>query len=310
MPQDAVTWSKMRTFAAVAHAGSIRVAAAQLHVTEPAVSTAVASIERQLRAKLTARSGRGIILTEAGHVYAEYCRQILGLLDESAIAVRRSGLIQLRVGAVETASEYVVPTLLAHFHGLHPEVRLSMTVQPRDDLFASIAHHELDVVFGGRPPQGSGLAVRAVRSNRLIVVSAPGWDRSAAESLWLLRGRGSGTLDTTLSLFEQLQITPRTLTLGSTGAVLAAAQAGLGLTLVHEDAAADGIAASRLVQVHVRRTPIKRPWHLVTGSTPTAAATLFISTCASDELGTAAFQHRRRTRTSADDEHTTDVIMV
>lgn len=295
MIQGTVTWSKMRTFAAVADAGSVRAAAAQLHVTEPAVSTAVASIERQLQAKLTARSGRGIILTEAGHVYADYCRQILGLLDESAIAVRRAGLVQLRVGAVETASEYVAPALLARFHALHPEIRLSMTVQPRDDLFASIAHHELDVVIGGRPPHGSGLTVRAVRSNRLIVVSAPGWDRSPSESPWLLRGPGSGTLDTTLSLFGQLQITPHTLTLGSTGAVLAAARAGLGLTLVHEDAAADDIAASRLVQVRMGRTPITRPWHLVTGATPTAAATLFISTCASDELGKEAFQHRHRT---------------
>lgn len=294
MSQAFVTWSRMRTFAAVADAGSVRAAAAQLHVTEPAVSTAVASVERQLRTKLTEKSGRGIALTEAGRVYAAYCRQILGLLEESAIAVRRGGLVQLRLGAVGTASEYVVPALLARFHARHPEVQLSMTVEPRDDLFASISHHELDVVLGGRPPRGSGLVIRATRSNRLIVVSAPGWETAPLESTWLLRGPGSGTLDTTLSLFEQLQITPHTLTLGSLGAVLAAAKAGLGLTLVHEDAVVDDIAAGRLVEVHMARTPIARPWHLVTGPTPTAAAVLFISTCASDELGAGAFQRRGR----------------
>lgn len=290
MSRAPVTWSRMRTFAAVADAGSVRAAAAQLHVSEPAVSTAVASIERHLHAKLTEKAGRGIALTEAGRVYAAYCRQILGLLEESAFAVRRAGLVQLRLGAVGTASEYVVPALLARFHAHHPEVQLSLTVEPRDELFASIGHHELDVVFAGRPPHGSGLVVRATRANRLIVVSAPGWDSAPLESTWLLRGPGSGTLDTTLSLFEQLQINPHTLTLGSLGAVIAAAKAGLGLTLVHEDAVVEDIAAGRLVEVHMPRTPIKRPWHLVTGSSPTAAAVLFISTCASDELGTAAFQ--------------------
>ena len=215
-----VTWSKMRTFVALAQAGSVRGAAAQLHVTEPAVSTAVASIERQLRTKLTEKSGRGIVLTEAGRVYADYCRQILGLIDESTIAVRSRGLGLLRLGAVGTASEYVAPGLLARFRHEHPDVELSLTVLPRDELFVALRNHELDVVFAGRPPRGSGLSIRATRSNSLIVVAAPDHVSDPLTTTWLTRGPGSGTLETTHSLFEQLQIAPPCLTLGSMGAVL------------------------------------------------------------------------------------------
>lgn len=279
----------MRTFAAVARTGSIREAAAQLHITDPAVSMAMASIERQLQTKLTTKSGRGIVLTEAGRVYAGYCRQVLGLLEESEAAVRRAGLGRLRLGAVGTASEYVVPALLARFRERHPGVELSLSVQPRDELFASIRDHELDVVFGGRPPRGSGLTIRATRANKLIVVAAPGGEESPWDSTWLLRGPGSGTLHTTLSLFDQLQMSPATLTLGSLGAVLAGAKAGLGVTLVHADAVVQDLAQGLLVEVPLSRTPINRPWHLVTGAKPLRAASLFVESCADESLGDLAF---------------------
>ncbi|RTL62787.1 MAG: LysR family transcriptional regulator [Pseudonocardiaceae bacterium] len=290
-----VTWSRMRTFLAVADAGSVRAAAAQLHVSEPAVSAAITSMERQLHTQLTAKSGRGIVMTEAGRVYVDYCRQILGLLEESATAVRRAGLGQLRLGAVGTASEYLVPTLLGRFREHYPDVQVSLAVSPRDDLFTAIRSHELDVVFAGRPPRGSGLLIGATRENRLIVVAAPGHEGAPFQSTWLLRGPGSGTLETTLSLFDQDNADPHTLTLGSLGAVIAGAKAGLGLTLVHADAVADDLAEGRLVQIRVPRTPIARPWHLVTGSRPTAVAALFISSCTSDDLEGAAFTLQRRT---------------
>lgn len=290
-----VTWSRMRTFVAVADAGSVRAAAAQLHVSEPAVSAAITSMERQLHTQLTAKSGRGIVMTEAGRVYVDYCRQILGLLEESAMAVRRAGLGQLRLGAVGTASEYLVPTLLGRFRAHYPDVQVSLAVSPRDDLFTAIRSHELDVVFAGRPPRGSGLLIGATRENRLIVVAAPGHEGAPFQSTWLLRGPGSGTLETTLSLFDQDNANPHTLTLGSLGAVIAGAKAGLGLTLVHADAVADDLAEGRLVQIRIPRTPIARPWHLVTGSRPTAVAKLFISSCTSEDLDTAAFTLQRRT---------------
>lgn len=287
---SAVTWSRMRTVLAVAETGSVRAGAQLLHVTEPAVSSAVAHVERHLHTKLFAKAGRGIVLTEAGRVYADYCRTILGLVTESELAVRRAGASHLRLGAVGTASEYVVPPFLASFRTSHPEVELALTVQPRDELFTSLAHHELDLVFSGRPPRRSHLVSRATRDNSLIVVGAPEVYKNPLSATWLLRGPGSGTRETTISLFDQLEASPPTLTLGTLGAVVAAAREGLGLTLVHADAVADDIRTGRLVEVHVARTPMKRPWHLTTTEAPTAAAVLFISTCTdTSTFGSAAF---------------------
>ncbi|MCM6775286.1 LysR substrate-binding domain-containing protein [Nocardia sp. CDC159] len=267
---------RMETFLAVARQGSIRRAAAQLHITEAAASAAVAHIEKQLGAKLIAKSGRGITLTEAGRVYAEYCRSILGLMKEAQAAVRRAETGRLRIGVVATAGEYVLLRLLASFRDRYPEIEVGLSIHPRDLLFIELQHHETDLVIAGRPPRDAGLVVRARRPSRLVVVGSPGRCRDPLTTTWLLRGQGSGTLETTLALLDQLQVRPPTLTLGTHGAVLAAAREGLGVTLIHSDAVENDVAEGRLELVEIEGTPLDRPWHAVTTRTPTPAARLFL----------------------------------
>ncbi len=265
----------METFVAVARRGSIRRAAAELHVTEAAVSAAVAHIEKQLGATLIAKSGRGIVLTEAGRIYADYCRGILGLMREAQTAVRRAETGRLRIGVVATAGEYVLLRPLAAFRRRFPEIELSLSVQPRDLLFLELQHHETDLVIAGRPPRDAGLVVRARRPSCLVVVGVPELD--PMHTTWLLRGRGSGTREATVGLLDQLGIEPPTLTLGSHGAALAAAREGLGVTLIHSDAISHEVGQGVLRVLPVPGTPLDRPWHAVTSRTPAPATRLFLS---------------------------------
>ncbi len=278
----------METFLAVARHGSVRRAAAQLHITEAAVSAAVAHVEKQLGAKLVAKAGRGIALTEAGRVYAEYCRGILGLMNEAQAAVRRAETGRLRIGVVATAGEYVLLRPLASFRRRFPDIELSLSVHPRDALFLELQHHETDLVIAGRPPRDAGLVVRARRPSRLVVVGLPELD--PMHTTWLLRGRGSGTREATLGLLDQLRIEPPTLTLGSHGAVLAAAREGLGVTLIHSDAISQDLENGVLRVLQVEGTPLDRPWHAVTTRTPTPTTRLFLTHLLdSAEVGSAAF---------------------
>ncbi|WP_244892042.1 LysR family transcriptional regulator [Nocardia beijingensis] len=283
-----VSAARMETFLAVARHGSIRRAAAQLHITEAAVSAAVAHVEKQLGAKLVAKAGRGIALTEAGRVYAEYCRGILGLMQEAQAAVRRAETGRLRIGVVATAGEYVLLRPLASFRRRFPDIELSLSVHPRDALFLELQHHETDLVIAGRPPRDTGLVVRARRPSSLVVVGLP--ELEPLHATWLLRGRGSGTREATLGLFDQLRIEPPTLTLGSHGAVLAAAREGLGVTLIHSDAISQDLDNGVLRVLPVEGTPLDRPWHAVTTRTPTPTTRLFLAHLLDTaEAGSAAF---------------------
>jgi DNA-binding transcriptional LysR family regulator len=166
--------------------------------------------------------------------------------------------------------------LIASFVATYPRVDLSLSVLPRDELFSQAARHEVDVILAGRPPRGSSLRTRARRANRLVVVARSDLDRPALESTWLLTGLGSGTRSSALDLLSRLDARPSTLTLGTSGAVVAAARAGLGVTLVHEAAVVDDLASGALVQVPIPGTPLSRPWHLSTPHAPTAATRLFL----------------------------------
>ena len=285
---DAATWGRLKSFLAVYDAGSVSAAAERLHVTPSAVSTAVSALESALGVRLFGKHGRGVRATEAGDTFATYSRSLLGLLDEATGAVLRADRGRLRIGAVATASEYLLPRLMAGFVSRHPLVELSLSVLPRDELFAGVAHHELDVVLAGRPPSDSGLRTHARRPNRLAVVGRPGLEKS--RSTWLLTGEGSGTRTTTLALLSELQLSPALLTLGTSGAVLAAAREGLGLTLAHEDAVRDLLDSGDLTTYSFPGTPVERPWHLCTGPAPSAATTLFVDHVSEAALaGTAAF---------------------
>ncbi|MGY2876078.1 LysR family transcriptional regulator, low CO2-responsive transcriptional regulator [Marmoricola sp. URHA0025 HA25] len=276
-PAPEVSPSRMRTFLAVASTGSVRSAAAELHVTEPAVSTSLGQLRKVLGVDLVRREGRGLRLTAAGEVYADYCRTVMGLLEQAYAAVQSAEEGRLRLGAVATASEVVLPPALAAFRELHPRVELSLTVAPRDQLFDHLRHHEVDLVLGGRPPHGAGFALRATRPNTLIVVGAPGVRPDVAHTTWLMRSRGSGLRDTTLGLLNRLELDPPQLTLGTHGAVVASARSGLGITLVHHDAVADDLARGDLVQLDVPRTPMARPWVVATAAVAPSTTELFIS---------------------------------
>ncbi len=274
-----MTPGRLETFLAVVDAGSARAAAQRLSVTESAVSASLAALHREVGVLLLERHGRGLALTEAGRVFADYARRILGLIDEGVAAARagvsaESGLI--RLGTVATAGEYLVPGLLASFRRHHPLVEVTLDVGVRDKVLALLADHRLDVVIAGRPLPGRGLVSRATRANRLIVVAAAGPRPDLATATWLLREPGSGTRDTTLALIESLQLDPPVLALGSHGAVVASAALGLGVTLVSADAVAAQLDRGELAPVPASGTPLDRPWHATTGPAPTATARLFL----------------------------------
>ncbi|MBO0803304.1 MAG: LysR family transcriptional regulator [Nocardiopsaceae bacterium] len=285
------TVARLRALVAVADSGSVRMAAGRLSVTESAVSAALAALAREVRVPLAERDGRGLRLTAAGASYAEYARKILGLHEE-ALAAARSGRDPeqgtVRVAAVTTAGEQLLPRQLASFLSAHPTVDLRLEVGSSERMWAMFAAHEADVMIGGKPPAGVADAViRATRPNLLVVVAAPAVaqvitasDLGAAR--WLQREAGSATRSHGEALLASLEAEPSRLTLGSSGAVIACAVAGLGATLAPREAVRHHLATGELEEVPVPGTPLRRPWRAVTHRQPPPAAVLLVSHLVAD----------------------------
>jgi DNA-binding transcriptional LysR family regulator len=153
-----------------------------------------------------------------------------------------------------------------------------LEVAPRGTVWPMLARHEVDLVVAGRPPAGLDGRVRAVSPNTVVVVGPPGAASQfdPVTATWLLREPGSGIRATTASLLSGLDIAPAQMTLGSHGAVIAAAVAGLGVTLASRQAVRQHLASGVLVELSVPGTPLQRPWHAVSQALPTPTTELLI----------------------------------
>ena len=276
-----VTLNQLRTFLAVADSGSVRAAAAELVVTQAAVSASLATLQRSLGVPLVEADGRGLRLTPAGVIYADYVRRAAGLLDDAARAAAAAADPEhgeLRIAAATTAAEQVAPALLAGFRLRHPGVGVLLESGNRQRVTALLERHRVDLVVGSGPEPGRDVLIRAVRPHRLVVVAAPAVVSRAAAAgdllswlarqTWLLREPGSGTRVAAESLLADLDIAPLTLTVGSNGAIRASAAMGLGITLVSRDAIESETADGRLAELAVPGTPLHRDWHLITRPGP------------------------------------------
>jgi DNA-binding transcriptional LysR family regulator len=289
-----MTLNQLRSFLAVADRGSVRAAAEELVVTQAAVSASVAALQKSLGVALVTPDGRGLRLTGAGASYARYARRILGLLDEAgraAAAAADPERGELRIAAVTTAAEQIVPPILGGFRRRHPQTGVRLEAGNRDRARSLLDRHQADLVLTGRPEPGWDVTVHAVRAHELVVVAAPDLAAAAladsgqdagtllpwlARQTWLLREPGSGTRASTDALLADLDITPLTLMVASNVAIRESAQVGLGVTLLSRDAVAAELAAGKLVELPVPGTPLHRDWYLAArpGPLPPAAARL------------------------------------
>jgi LysR family transcriptional regulator, low CO2-responsive transcriptional regulator len=267
----AVTVTQLRAFLAVVRTGSVRAAAAELVVTQPSVSAAIAALSREPGAELTERAGRSVRPSAAGEAFAPYAAHVVGLLAEGEQAVREVSAgesRELRIAAVTTAAEHLLPALLGGFTRGNAGVRLAIDVGNRERVFRRLAAHEADVAIAGRAPPDAGLVSARFRDNTMVVITQPGDPLAAGASVdlaeladrtWLLREEGSGTRAYNEALIARLDLRPRILTLGSNGAIKAAVRAGLGVAALSRDAVALELDAHLLVTVAVAGLP-QREW--------------------------------------------------
>ena len=151
-------------------------AAEKLYVTQPSISAAVSALSRELGVDLTERVGRGIGLTSAGEAFRPYAADVLGLIEQGRQAAREAADVSmrsLRIVAVATAAEFVVPALLRAFNRLHPEINLALEVANRASLFERVLEHDADVAIAGRPPEDERIAGVAFMPNELALIVAP-----------------------------------------------------------------------------------------------------------------------------------------
>ncbi len=301
----AVTLNQLASFLAVAREGSVSGAAEKLYVTQPSISAAVSALSREVGAELTERVGRGVGLTAAGTAFRPYAADVLGLIEQGRKAAREAADVSmrsLRLVAVATAAEFVVPSLLRSFGRLHPEINLSLEVANRASLFDRVLEHAVDVAIAGRPPDDDRIAGHAFLTNDLALIVAPGHALAGSaeaqpdelgQLVWLMREPGSGTRQLVSEFLAEHELRPQTLTLGSNGAIKEAVRLGLGVSLQSRVAVEQELGTGTIAEIGVLGGLPVREWYALHSATvpPRPAVKLFLDFAYGPE-GRLAFEGR------------------
>ncbi|WP_318199626.1 LysR family transcriptional regulator [Streptomyces sp. SCL15-4] len=182
----------VRTFLAVADAGQFQGAAAELSLTQQAVSKRVAALERSLGVRLFTRTPRGAELTIDGQAFLPHARELLRVAERAVTSVR-TGRRPLRVDVI--ASRGAASGLMRAFHRAHPEIELDvMWLLDIETAVAALRSGEIDASFRavaapGRPLPEDIESVR-VLDEPLELLTGPAHALAGARSVPLARLAG------------------------------------------------------------------------------------------------------------------------
>jgi LysR family transcriptional regulator, low CO2-responsive transcriptional regulator len=272
-----MTLAQLQSFVLVARLGSVKAAAAQLEVTEPAVSVAVGALRRELGDDLFVREGRGIALTPGGRRLAALAGEILGLAEQARRSVQDSpgATRRIQIAATSLVAEHIGP-LIEAFTARDEGLEVAVQTAPGADFGDLLEHRRADIALGPHPgPERSArIASAPFLRCRLIIAAAPDHPLAAARGIapsalanerWLV---GEPELDptTTTGLFlARNAIAPRAMaTYSSQAAAIAAAAAGEGIVLTLAHSVVEEVRRRALLRLDVRGTPLIELWHAST----------------------------------------------
>ncbi|OWA36895.1 LysR family transcriptional regulator [Saccharibacillus sp. O16] len=275
----ALNFHQLHIFYTVAEKGSFSAAAAAMHMTQPAVTMQIQTLEEYFGTKLLNRSTKKIELTESGRMLLPFARRSLELIRETEAEMARytqklEGRLQL--GASNTIGEYVLPPLLVPFGRQHPDIAISLKVMNTTQILDEIAKHTLNFGLVEAPVVHPDIISESVMHDelRLIVPAHHALaDRSsvtleeASAYPFVLREEGSGTRQVMEEAWRTKGIDPRSLhtvmELGSTGAVKSAVEAGLGITMLSPSSVKHECALGLLRIVPISDASFKRQFYSV-----------------------------------------------
>lgn len=140
--------AQVDAFVEVARAGTLRAAAARLHITQPALSARIQGLEAELGSALFLRRHSGMELNRAGRAFLPYAERALESLRRGSalVAELAAGTTgELAIGAAPAVGSYVLPELLELFQKEHPDIRLVVRTGHSEELVEMVLRREVEL---------------------------------------------------------------------------------------------------------------------------------------------------------------------
>jgi DNA-binding transcriptional LysR family regulator len=296
--------ARLRAFAAFARQKSFSAAAAELRISQPAISKHIAQLEATLGLKLVERTRRDGTLTGPGDFVANYVLRAEAILVQAALGAaqfRESGSGSVALAASSLTGTYLLPELIAKFQHAHPGVRITLQTGSAQQAIEQLRSHRAELGFVAGAIGAPEIETEPMLEYEVVIVGKPALvsrrpSRDNLEKLtWISREEGSATRISSDAGLAQLGIAPRRrLVLPSNEALVYALKCGYGIAAISRYVVAEELKAGSLAVIRVRG------WHVrnvvsvlrVRDATLTPSAANFL-TFARARLGELARQRAR-----------------
>jgi DNA-binding transcriptional LysR family regulator len=146
---------QLRHFVAVVETGNVSSAAVALHLTQPALTRTIKSLEIMLKTQLLERQPRGVIPTDAGKSLYNYAKLIINEADRAKreiISIANGFQGHIRIGCAALFANSLIANVIGRVVELYPGLNVSVTEGYFEDLVAGLQRAELDLVVCNFPP--------------------------------------------------------------------------------------------------------------------------------------------------------------
>lgn len=285
---------QLELFLSIAETGSFSAAAERARLTQPTVTSHIQSLEEELGSPLFERLPRESRMTAAGKALYPYARDILSLQEK---AVQEVGAASFRIQGTLTISASTVPahvllpSWIANFHRLHPQVHFNVFQRDSQGVMKDILERKAQVGILGSRLHRPEVKLTPLCEDELVILY-PGnttWKKKNLKTLADLEGEsfinredGSGTALASLHLLEERGLSLKDLsqvaTFPTNASVIEGVRRGLGWAIVSRISAAHALKEGWVQELKLQGESLQRHFYLAVhqGSIPSPTLSAFI----------------------------------
>jgi DNA-binding transcriptional LysR family regulator len=270
---------KLKVFCTVAETKSFSKTSEIIHLTQPAVSLQIQALEEIYETKLFDRSSSTVTLTPSGEILYKYAKDILNLYASAEKTIGElTGLVKgsISIGASSTIGNYLLPHVVTDFKKTHLKIKIHLLVGNTKRVVELLNSGNIDLgLVEGEVSRQKMVVEKLIPDELLLVVPmhhpwAKKKDVSISELTkepFIFREGGSGTRQVIEKFLSRHGIAPQdmkiSMVLGSTEAIKAAVENGLGVSILSRWAALKESKYGTLHLLRIKEEKVPREFSLV-----------------------------------------------
>ncbi len=270
---------KLKIFCTVAETKSFTKTSQIVHLSQPAVSLQIQSLEEFFETKLFDKTGKQVNLTAAGKILYEHAIHIMGHYNEVLKEISKlTGMMKgaVALGASTTLGNYILPYIITDFKRIHPKIKIKMRIGNTERIEDLMQSGFVDFgIVEGRTSRSNTKSEKVI-SDQLTLIVHPKHPLTRKRIVsvldltrepFILREQGSGTRQQIEKFLNQhglkIQDLHVALVMGSTESIKASVEAGTGIAILSKWAVRKEVEDGRLKTVKLREGGIPRDLSLI-----------------------------------------------